>query len=38
MLRGLIVIGAIVLGFILGYYFGFSNATERAAQQKVLNQ
>jgi hypothetical protein len=35
MLRGMIVIGAILLGFILGYYFGFNNAWERAAQQGV---
>ena len=38
MLRGLIVIGAIVLGFILGYYLGFNNAVERAANQVQVSQ
>jgi len=35
MMRGLIVVGALILGFALGYNFGFSNAWERAAQQGV---
>ncbi len=35
MLRGLIVIGALLLGYFLGYHFGFNNAWERASQQQV---
>lgn len=38
MLRALTVIGAMLLGFWLGYYFGFNNAWERAAQQVSINQ
>ena len=32
MLRALTIIGAILFGFGLGYYFGFQNAFEQAAQ------
>lgn len=38
MLRALTIIGAVMIGFWLGYYFGFNNAWERAAQELHLTQ
>lgn len=38
MIRGLAVIGALLLGYFIGYHFGFSHGSESAVRQPAIGQ